>query len=124
MREILFRAKRIDCNEWVYGFLVANQYIAAKQTAAHNMTDEIFGCFYEVNPETIGQYIGLNDCNGDRIFENDIVEINSQVGMVVYDPAIYRLANKDGDFITDDYPNWDNYIVIGNIHDNPKLLEE
>ncbi|MVW93671.1 hypothetical protein FCL53_17045 [Elizabethkingia meningoseptica] len=63
MREILFRGKRVDNNEWVYGYL--------------RSFDEINN--YYVDKKTVGQFTGLMDCKGNRIFEGDILKINTAV---------------------------------------------
>lgn len=78
MREILFRAKRKDNGEWVQGFYFERiRNYAGLKTVKHcyikyESWDEGF-ITYEVVPETVGQFIGLMDKNGKRVFEGDVV---------------------------------------------------
>lgn len=123
MRKIEFRGQRTCDNEWVYGW-----FIGVYQTE-----DGDVGCIRDytgkdnlVKLETIGQYTGLEDENGKKIFEGDIFKDNkNQYGMIFHsDKQASFLVNwkmKDGSYETD---NCFGYQVIGNIHDNKELLEE
>lgn len=110
MREILFRGKRKDNGEWVYG----NSVLFFKETT------KIYGELVqwrevEVIPETVGQYTGLTDKNGKKIFEGDII---------AYGDDRYLVNFGDGYFSPFDFICEDECKVIGNIYDNPELLGE
>ena len=85
MREILFRGKA--STEWVYGDL---RHINDGRVAVRK-DGEIYP--YEVIPETVGQYTGLTDKNGKRIFENGYMIIDNKTYKVIFDNAEYILTN-------------------------------
>ena len=120
MREILFRGKRTDNGEWITD---SETYI--RDGDGIWLSDENLNVV-TVIPETVGQYTGLTDKNGKRIFEGDIVSLVKHDGLiykVVYVPCRYELVNSKGVncFVLDIYKS-ENIEVIGNIHDNPELL--
>ena len=115
MREIFFRGKRTDNGEWEYGDLWCNPYGKRAVCIVSPINDQGTTGGNEVIPETVGQYTGLTDKNGRKIFEGDIMR---NAGNVV---EFYG-----GDFcINGDSPlsYWTGTEVIGNIYDNPELLE-
>jgi uncharacterized phage protein (TIGR01671 family) len=131
MREILFRGKRVDNGKWVQGDFVSNGCGIA-YTDYLNEYGDIGEVFCKVIPKTVGQYTGLTDKNGKKIFEGDIVFVDllfhpkKYIGVVVYakdcfavdiegiTPAQHCLAySKENGTLE----------VIGNIHDNPELLK-
>ena len=121
MRDILFRGKRVDNGEWVYGLLTCRNYIDVfTQKVCYDGEEELTYCTVEhcqVDAHTVGQYTGLTDKNGEKIFEGDIVESpNGTQGVVEWQNAECAfLVNIGDDWQTmDDCP----YEVVGNIYDN------
>lgn len=141
MREILFRGKRIDNGEWVEGAFLNDRdgafYICpavSDITYGDNGNRRRIGCWYKVDPATVGQYTGLTDKNGKRIFEGDVVR--EVWGESVYYKKLavsmdsercgwFPFACGDGCGCCEDEVLEPTYAeVIGNIHDNPELLKE
>lgn len=129
MREILFRGKDIDNGIFVTGYLIGNQTCKKYITLVGSHCKEVI-------PETVGQYTGLTDKNGKRIFEGDVVKTKKygkiighstvndfDIFAVVYEPAMFILKNTHRAFnLVGKCGKGIDYEVIGNIHDNPELL--
>ena len=158
MREILFRGKRADNGEWIEGYYAKQSNHAC---FAHELKYQHFifkdVCLdfnlgglqeFEIIPETVGQYTGLTDKNGRKIFEGDILrgfeypfcsningEFNYFAEIVWFDDSsafgIYTFKNpksnvrgiSEGNTDYLEYFNADKWEVIGNIHDNPEILK-
>jgi uncharacterized phage protein (TIGR01671 family) len=125
MREILFRGKRLDNGEWLEGAFCPKDSDdpfgpVVDRPSIIKLDPPCAGFWFEVDPATVGQYTGLTDKNGKRIFEGDIVCFRTSRCYEVKcgDGCFYM----DGTAITAKY--LDRFTVIGNIHDNPELLQE
>lgn len=128
MNEILFRGKRINNGEWVEGYFV-NLWLMHYQKHQPIITDNN-AVSYDVDPSTVGQYTGLTDKKGKKIFEGDIVktdkfsEPNKQY-IIKYDLQFGAFIGQDRYnlyFVTFDGDSGE-FEVIGNIHDNPEFLK-
>lgn len=129
MREILFRGKRKDNGEWVEGFLLGGTfYFDDRKMVTIVPTDNVFcsRCeilsWEEVYPETVGQFTGLLDWDGRKIFEGDIVRCCGEIRSVIYDEkfAEFELSGSDGLSLCCDSQLCK---IIGNIYDDPEMME-
>ena len=124
MREILFRGKRIGNGEWVYGnYAHTDCYPKCNDYIGQNVIDR------PIIPKTLGQYTGLIDKNGKKVFEGDIIRNTDDNNIAVVswyeEHAAFMLYIKKQNKIYFLYDNNFKLIeVIGNIHDNPELLKE
>ena len=131
MREILFRGKWKNSGEWVYGNLF-------NPDKADTPTQICIGTYiartcYEIDPETVGQYTGLTDKNGRKIFEGDIVVFADFFDDKIHRGEVYwcdsafwfDCTETEGDegMYSLAYISVNVLEVIGNIYDNPELLE-
>ncbi len=130
MREIKFRGKSKEKNSFVYGnfvFMKVNKthgnFCIIPQDGENKTTDDIENSIEDVFPETIGQYTGLKDRNGTRIFEGDIIRYPDNKNMEVrYRYGGFIVFQDAGKPIPLFVIAPEKIEVIGNIHDNPKLL--
>ena len=132
MREILFKAKRIDNGEWIEGGFCKSSY---GRTYIIGVSKRGYIDGLEVIPETICQYTGLKDKNGKLIWENDVVGFLDAystengyaeadcIGKVVWDDETisFQVTNR---LSAESYEVLDECSVIGNIFDNPELINE
>ena len=126
MREILFRGKRCDNLEWVEGYLLKEcNYLTCSWNLGIEYKTDKFGKFAydvaEIIPYTVGQFTGLTDKNGKKIFEGDIIKWDAEEWGAEYcEPVVW-----DYSFLGVRQNDWQHFCeVIGNIHDNPELLKE
>lgn len=135
-REIKFRGKRNLGNSWIYGSLVSSDEIHAILFPVGNIELKQMKAIY-VNPNTIGQFTGLTDCNGKEIYEGDILSFTvfdafggdrQHRGTVRYCGSRFMIwLSLDGDVCLD--LDWvieqdDELEIIGNINDNPELTKQ
>lgn len=141
-REILFRGKRNN-GQWVYGSLVVSENInpAIYYEVGNGLAKQLDWCY--IKPKTIGQYTGLKDKNGKKIFEGDIIKTpRGSIGEVVFGRAEEECTHREHRRkITDVYTTYgwvfkraDGFTIaiddeilqgelIGNVTDNPELMK-
>lgn len=142
IREVIFRGKRISDSKWVEGFMYSQHF------PLEFRDDFYIRCYdtdYLVIPETVGQYTGLTDKNGMKIFEGDILDVSSDVaygGVAVHRLGYFVVEFHNGCFMKsalDDpqlsffdnakrkglyhFISTDIHKIVGNIHDNPDILK-
>lgn len=138
MREILFRGTKFINGEWVEGLLVKDKAFYGKpENHAYIVNHECpSGCFgrdiyFEVDPATVGQYTGLTDKNGKKIFEGDVVKhFNDNSNPENFDTGVILWNQYACQWERTSFGHTDHYKiapccqyeVIDNIHDNPEFL--
>ena len=143
MREILFRGKRLQGGNWVEGYFFKSDInkrereskkatlIFTPDCDTFIMVPECHNSFMVVS-DTVGQYTGLKDKNGKRIFEGDVAKVlqgkDKDIAYVGFENGAFMLYPKTGNIYERTlweywYNDWD-VEVIGNITDNPELLEK
>ena len=132
MREILFKAKRIDNGEWVEGLLWKKKYNSNKIFISCFPDEDDNEEAFVVDSKTICQYTGLTDKNGRKIWENDIIQLEDRICHIYW---LDKNAQFDCKFIKHNKVivitnfrgveplEYENYEVFGNIFDNPELLK-
>ena len=136
MREIFFRGKRTDNGEWVQGNLLLDKDLEQAQIVwfDYKSTEdgvERYGDGAIVIPETVGQFTGLYDRNGVKIFEGDILSAHldednpdyETVVQVIWEEYGWRTMEENGLSDPLDDEDAEIFAIIGNIHDNPELLK-
>ena len=134
MREIIFKAKRKDNGEWMEGYYLnvakINHFICTGKIKLNGAVKGILAPeMYEIDPDTLCQYTGLTDKNGEKIWENDIVDTFEESSkeflrnVVKFKDGCFKVFKKHYlSMHMDSYERTD-LKVIGNIFDNPDLLE-
>lgn len=133
MREILFKAKRIDNGKWVEGYYVKKYDLLGKRHLILYVDNYVRWVCVEIDPETLCEFTGRCDKNGKRIWENDI--LMAHLDELYPEDATYETvewgvagwvtheANSIDRQYLDEFDT-EHYEVIGNIFDNKELLQE
>ena len=123
-RDIVFRGKSKSTGEWVEGSLIGNDVIVGKIVEF----EEDYFCtefWYKVDPETVGQFTGMTDKKGKKLFEGDVYSMGEKniLYVVIFDKSQF-IGKQVGNRSLAGLEYWKSDIeIIGNIHDNPELLK-
>ena len=125
MREIIFRGKRFDNGEWVYGYY--QRVLRPNDTFVHIIhsvqiktveSDADMPVSFLVDPATVGQYTGLKDKKDKKIFEGDVLNTNGAITVIEWrTPYFVGFQFIKGKF------NQAQAEIIGNVYDNPELMK-
>jgi uncharacterized phage protein (TIGR01671 family) len=118
-REILFRGK--NNGEWVEGFYLYDGSREEHRITRYNSLLDKMVVYNILDKETIGQYSGLKDKEGKKIFEGDVIERDNILWIIKFDEKFGFVA-KDMKGFSHIYAWYDRVKVIGNIYDNPELV--
>ena len=122
MREYIFHGKRVDCDEWVEGYLGHN-----KVRKQYYIMDDVNSFPIPVRKESVGQYTGMKDKNGRKIFEGDICKIVNRDKVVecIFEDTAFQFVKEYSDGSSFHWCGWgvEELEVIGNAFDNADLLE-
>ena len=122
-RDIVFRGKSKSTGEWVEGSLIGNDVIVGKIVEF----EEDYFCtefWYKVDPETVGQFTGMTDKKGKKLFEGDVYSMGEKniLYVVIFDKSQF-IGKQVGNRSLAGLGYWKSDIeIVGNIHDNPELL--
>lgn len=134
-REILFRGKRVDTGQWIIGSFIPDLRESLYGEKEIDGYIKPFGktkqerMMVEIDRNTVGQYIGLKDCSGKRIFEGDIVKhyndsrhpYNFEIGAISWNGKLCKFVRGSSSWFCEIHSDCI-YEVIGNIYDSPELL--
>ena len=132
MRDILFKAKTVKTGKWVEGLLWRKKYKSKTLYISCFPDQDDHEEVYCVNPGTVCQYTGLTDKNGQKIWENDIIQLEDRICHIYW---LDKNAQFDCKFIKHNKDivitnfkgveprEYEDYEIIGNVFDNPELLK-
>ena len=132
MREILFRAKRLDNGEWVEGAYCPKNCDSPfgpmiDKPSIIKLDDPFSGFWFDVHADSIGQYTGLTDKNGKKIFEGDTAIYGDDLVVIEWhdEDAMFYTRGLDGTNWTTNFNEINSFAleIFSNIHDTPELLE-
>lgn len=119
MRPIKFRGKRIDTGEWIYGDLLTSNGTECEISD----WDKVDYSRFDVIPESVGQFTGLYDSKKKEIYENDILSIAGMYYQIIFQDGCFGFKNDWSLFTPFSTSFLTKRKVMGNVHDNPELLE-